>query len=148
MIQIPVPGMVIWTSQNKYHQLRWYPQTMSKKNAISYVKNEPPAFIQKFKEKIGYKEEPDVNAKVTLQSVEHRLTVILTHRLRRHLPLLLLPCKEPNTLNECIWFHLKTLRSVGQHIKSSIFFTFKTISNLQLKLCTLYCCSVPSRAWL
>ena len=119
---------------------------MSKKNAISYVKNEPPAFIQKFKEKIGYKEEPDVNAKVTLQSVEHRLTVILTHRLRRHLPLLLLPCKEPNTLNECIWFHLKTLRSVGQHIKSSIFFTFKTISNLQLKLCTLYCCSVPSRA--
>ena len=50
---------------------------MSKKNAISYVKNEPPAFIQKFKEKIGYKEEPDVNAKVTLQLVEHRLTVSL-----------------------------------------------------------------------
>ena len=52
---------------------------MSKKNAISYVKNEPPAFIQKFKEKIGYKEEPDVNAKVTLQLVEHRLTVSLAH---------------------------------------------------------------------
>jgi hypothetical protein len=48
---------------------------IDKKNAISYVKNEPPAFIQKFKEKIGYKEEPDVNAKVTLQLVEHRLTV-------------------------------------------------------------------------
>ena len=133
---------------------------MSKKNAISYVKNEPPAFIQKFKEKIGYKEEPDVNAKVTLQLVEHlfklwlhyslgmphknqnciifnmmkeaiiwqkqkqkhRLTVSLAHRLRRHQPLLLLPCKEPNTLSECIWFHLKTLRSVGQHIKSSLYF--------------------------
>ncbi|VDI62367.1 Hypothetical predicted protein [Mytilus galloprovincialis] len=35
---------------------------MSKKNAISYVKNEP-AFIQKFKENVGYKEDVDVNAK-------------------------------------------------------------------------------------
>jgi hypothetical protein len=51
---------------------------MSKKNAISYVKNEPPAFIQKFKEKIGYKEEPDVNAKVTLQLVEHSHSLTVT----------------------------------------------------------------------
>ncbi|XP_052060683.1 uncharacterized protein KIAA1143 homolog [Mytilus californianus] len=35
---------------------------MSKKNAISFVRNEP-AFIQKFKEKVGYKEDVDVNAK-------------------------------------------------------------------------------------
>jgi hypothetical protein len=74
---------------------------MSKKNAISYVKNEPPAFIQKFKEKIGYKEEPDVNAKVTLQLVEHSHSLTVTDW-RRQQPLLLLPCKEPNTLRECI----------------------------------------------
>ena len=36
---------------------------MSKKNNISFVRNEP-AFIQKFKEKIGYKEEPGIEAKV------------------------------------------------------------------------------------
>ena len=38
-------------------------KNMSKKNAVSFVRIEP-AFIQKFKEKIGYKEEPDINAKV------------------------------------------------------------------------------------
>ena len=36
-----------------------------------------------------------------------------------HCLLLLLPGKEPVSLNKCIWFRLKTLHSVGQHSKSS-----------------------------
>ena len=41
---------------------------MSKRNAIKYVQNEEPAFIRQFKEKIGYKEGPDVDTKVAMFS--------------------------------------------------------------------------------
>ena len=37
-----------------------------------------------------------------------------------NLVLLLFPGKEPDSLIECIWFRLKTLRSVGQHSKFSM----------------------------
>ena len=38
--------------------------------------------------------------------------------------ILLLPGKGPDSLNECIWFRLKTLHSVGQHSKSSLYYIF------------------------
>ena len=39
---------------------------MSKRNAIGYIQNEEPSFIRQFKEKIGYKEGPDVDTKVII----------------------------------------------------------------------------------
>ena len=33
-------------------------------HGVQYVQNEEPAFIRQFKEKIGYKEGPDVDTKV------------------------------------------------------------------------------------
>ncbi|XP_076470096.1 uncharacterized protein KIAA1143 homolog [Babylonia areolata] len=36
---------------------------MSKRNAIKYVQNDEPAFIRQFKQKIGYKEGPNVDTK-------------------------------------------------------------------------------------
>ncbi|XP_059178791.1 uncharacterized protein KIAA1143 homolog [Physella acuta] len=33
------------------------------RQGVSYVKNEEPSFIKQFKEKIGHKDEPDVNTK-------------------------------------------------------------------------------------
>jgi len=33
-------------------------------NKIKYVKNEEPSFIKAFKQKVGYKEGPDVDSKV------------------------------------------------------------------------------------
>jgi len=38
----------------------------------------------------------------------------------------LLPGKEPDSLIECIWYRLKTLRSVGQHSKYPVSSTNKT----------------------
>ena len=38
---------------------------MSKRGGIKYVQNDEPAFIRQFKQKIGYKEGPDVDTKVT-----------------------------------------------------------------------------------
>ena len=56
--------------------------------------------------------------------------------------LLLIPGKEPDSLNECIWFCLKNsaqCRATQQFsINYLVVFTFKIIPNLQLKLCTLY----------
>ena len=49
------------------------------------------------------------------------------------------PGKEPDSLNKCIWFHLKN--SAQCRATQQVFyklFTFKIIPNLQLKLCTLY----------
>ena len=49
--------------------------------------------------------------------------------------LLLLPGKEPDSLNECIWFRLKN--SAQCRATQQVFyqlFTFKIIPNLQLKL--------------
>jgi hypothetical protein len=51
--------------------------------------------------------------------------------------LLLLPGKEPDSLIECIWFHLKTLQCRATQQVFYKLFTFNTILNLQLK-CTLY----------
>jgi hypothetical protein len=48
---------------------------------------------------------------------------------------LLLPGKEPDSLNECIWFRLKN--SAQCRATQQVFyqlFTFKIIPNLQLKL--------------
>ena len=57
--------------------------------------------------------------------------------------LLLIPGKEPDSLNECIWFRLKNsaqCQATQQvfYINYLVVFTFKIIPNLQLKLCTLY----------
>jgi len=41
---------------------------MSKRN-ISYTQQDEPAFLKRFKEKIGYKEGPDINAKVATTSI-------------------------------------------------------------------------------
>ena len=53
--------------------------------------------------------------------------------------LLLLPGKEPDSLNECIWFRLKN--SAQCRAAQQVFyklFILKIIPKLQLKLCTLY----------
>jgi hypothetical protein len=52
---------------------------------------------------------------------------------------LLLPGKEPDSLNECIWFRLKNSAQcwATQQVLYKLF-TFKIIPKLQLKLCTLY----------
>ncbi|ESO86783.1 hypothetical protein LOTGIDRAFT_89339, partial [Lottia gigantea] len=36
---------------------------MSRKNKVAFIQNEEPAFIKQFKERIGYKEGPNVNTK-------------------------------------------------------------------------------------
>ena len=49
------------------------------------------------------------------------------------------PGKEPDSLNKCIWFHLKnSAQCRATQIVFYKLFTFKIIPNLQLKLCTLY----------
>jgi hypothetical protein len=37
---------------------------MSKRNAVTYIKQDEPSFLKKFKEAVGYVEGPDVNTKV------------------------------------------------------------------------------------
>jgi hypothetical protein len=71
---------------------------------------------------------------INFQLIQHRQT-----QSKDFSSILLLPCKEPDSLNECIWFRLKN--SAQCRATQQIFyklFTFKIIPNLQLKVCTLY----------
>ena len=54
-------GAVTLSNVNKKHLLTF---KMSKRNAVKYVQNDEPAFIQQFKARVGYKEGPDVDTKV------------------------------------------------------------------------------------
>lgn len=45
---------------------------MSKRNQVSYVRPAEPAFLSRFKERVGYREGPTVETKVS-QRVSHRV---------------------------------------------------------------------------
>ena len=40
------------------------------KNKVSYIKQDEPSFIKKFKQQIGYVEDPGIDAKVRLQTLD------------------------------------------------------------------------------